>query len=300
MKSFYLLTLSFAPLIYLLLAASCSVFITYPVYSLTDGLFPLSKIVNRGALLLLIIGIYPAMVRMNLTWVNFGFCGINKAFFKRFTLGFGIGILILGFVVIFLLAFGTRVIDWEKAAIFSIIISSLSKALLVGVLVALVEEPLFRGLLLSSLLTHSSKTFAISIGAFYYAMLHFLRSDLIFVDSEISWASGFLVILDSFSNLLRLQNVDSFLALFLAGVFLGLIRLHYKCSLSYCIGLHAGWVFVIKATKALTNGNRKSPWANLASDYDGIIGYFAAGWLMLLIIGFLIFLQFNRLKNTNR
>lgn len=295
MTIFSRVTLFFVPLIYLLAAASLSALLAYPLHFLMEGLFPYTKIVSRGALLLLILGIYPIARWIRLTRCDFGFCGANKAFFYRCVVGLGFGALILGFVAVLLVVLEVRVVDWEELASLSTVASSLSKALTVAIIVALLEEPLFRGLLLGGLLTRSSQAFAILTSACYYALLHFLHSELTFADSELTWVSGYMVVLDAFSHLLDIRIIDSFLALFLAGIFLALVRLHLKCGLGYCIGLHAGWVFVIKTSKALTDRNPNSPWAILVSDYDGIIGYLSAGWLVLMITGLLILLRSNRL-----
>ena len=73
-------------------------------------------------------------------------------------------------------------------------------------------------------------------------------------------------------------------ALFLVGVLLGLVR-ERSGHIGWCIGLHAGWVFVIQVTRQLTDGNEASPYAYLVGDYDGIIGWAAAGWIGLLALG---------------
>ncbi len=74
-------------------------------------------------------------------------------------------------------------------------------------------------------------------------------------------------------------------ALTLAGVFLALVR-ERTGHIGWCIGLHAGWVFVIQVTRYLTVGNDASPYAFLTGGYDGVIGWLAVGWIGALAVGY--------------
>jgi len=93
-----------------------------------------------------------------------------------------------------------------------------------------------------------------------------------------------VLVFDAFHNLSH-GFVDSFLALFAAGVLLGCIRLLApKSSLGVCLGMHAGWIFAIKTAQSLSHYNPYSPWVYLVSHFDGVIGYFSAAWTSVLII----------------
>lgn len=279
------------PLAYFLVAALLAPFMAYSLHAFTGELIPFHKLVSRSAQLLLIAGIYPAFTLINLHRSDFGFAGFANAFFNRIAVGFGTGVLILGPLALLLLTLNIRVIDWEQFASVGLFSTILGKSIIIGIIVAVIEEPLFRGLLLGGLMTRSRAGFALSTSAFYYALLHFLHSDITFDDGQVNWLSGFQVIFDAFGQIANTEIFDSFFALFLAGVFLGLVRLRYKNGLAVCIGLHAGWVFIIKFTKALTDRNSDTAWSNLVGTYDGVIGYLAAGWLAVLIAGFLLFLR---------
>ena len=71
----------------------------------------------------------------------------------------------------------------------------------------------------------------------------------------------------------------------MVGVFLALVR-EGTGHIGWCIGLHAGWVFVIQLTRRLTDGNPSSDLAFLTGDYDGIIGWLAMAWIGLLAAGY--------------
>lgn len=286
------------PLVYLLIVASMSAILAYVIHLFTGGGLPFSKLTGRGTLLLLVLSIYPAMKLMKLDAANFNYHGINTTFFFRLVVGFGIGVVILGLIVTVLIGLNIRMLDLDDPITVYSILPALLKSFSIGLLVACLEEPLFRGLLLSGLLKYSTQVFALTTSAFYYALLHFLRSDLHFAEHEFTLFSGFSYIIDALSNPFNLQHFDSFLALFLAGVLLGLVRIYCMHGLAVCIGLHAGWVFIIKTTKALTDTNRTSSWSALVGDYDGVIGYLSALLLVIIIIAFLHYLHRHDRLNT--
>jgi hypothetical protein len=93
------------------------------------------------------------------------------------------------------------------------------------------------------------------------------------------------MVLEVFTDSADWRNLDSFVALILVGVFLGMVR-ERTGHIGWCIGLHAGWVFVIQVARYLTDGNDASPYAFLTGDYDGVIGWLAAGWLATLSAGY--------------
>jgi hypothetical protein len=77
------------------------------------------------------------------------------------------------------------------------------------------------------------------------------------------------------------------LALFCAGLFLAAVRLVRLDYLALCVGIHAGWVVVIKLGRRYTNPDPHVPLARLVGPYDQIIGYAAAGWITLLLAALL-------------
>ena len=49
------------------------------------------------------------------------------------------------------------------------------------------------------------------------------------------------------------------------------------------LGLHIGWVFVIKATIATTRVNADAPASFLVGSFDGYTGWLVAAWAAVLI-----------------
>jgi len=86
--------------------------------------------------------------------------------------------------------------------------------------------------------------------------------------------------LDNFSN--PLPVLDSFATLALVGLLLALVR-RRTGAIAAGLGMHMGWVFVIKATIKLTRVNDDAPASILVGSYDGYTGWLVAGWAAVLI-----------------
>ena len=162
------------------------------------------------------------------------------------------------------------------------------KALAAGIVIALIEETLFRGLFFKlSENWHGGYT-AVVISSLFYAMLHFIKPVEHIDQTLLSFNSGFEVIINAFRGA-SFMSPDDFFALFVVGILLALVRLRTQ-TLAVCIGLHASWVFLIKLSKELTDGTNSSNWAYLTGDYDGIVGWLSFLWITLLSIALLIYI----------
>lgn len=294
MKKNYNPAVIFFPLGYLLIMGMFGVLIGYPVYSALEGDYPLEKITSKLTLLLLVLSIYPLSKLLNYRRDDYGLQAPFPALFKPATIGFLAGLAILAVVIATELTLEIRLPD--PSLTFSVIwlIQLAAKALISGILVGLIEETLFRGLLFRFILDRSSLFTAITLSAFFYAALHFLQSGIDLSPGETNLLTGFKLVALSFANLTNPEIFDSMLALFFVGVLLALVR-HYGGSLWVCIGMHASWVFMIKITKSMTDGNLESPWHFLVGNYDGIIGHLTSAWLAIVI---LIYLMFFKEKNS--
>ncbi|MDQ6911421.1 MAG: CPBP family intramembrane metalloprotease [Verrucomicrobiota bacterium] len=111
-----------------------------------------------------------------------------------------------------------------------------------ALIVPLIEEPLFRGLILGVLLRASSRNVAVFFTSALFAILHFLKAPEK-TSSVVHWNSGFLSIANSFSQFADpLLLAAGFTTLFLLGWILADARIRTG-SLWLPIGLHAGWIF---------------------------------------------------------
>jgi len=237
--------------------------------------------VTRSALLLLVLGMFPCFKYFGLSFKKIGHNTPKENVRKPLFTGFSAGLVILSVVIVSILLLDIRVLSSDNNFGIKLIL----KALLAGIVVALIEETLFRGLFFTLAKKWHNSITAVLVSSFFYALLHFIKPVQNIDQNNLSFSSGFEVIINAFQGLTALQ-VDDFLALFTVGILLALVRLRTQ-SLIYCMGLHASWVFLIKVCKDLTDSNNASDWAFLTGSYDGIIGWFSFFWLSLLSLTYL-------------
>jgi hypothetical protein len=168
--------------------------------------------------------------------------------------------------------------------------------LLLALLIGIGEELLFRGLLLSSLRRQLPVLLAIVISASYYAALHFLKSKTQIPFDQLTLGSGFNLMVEAFANGLNPDIAGAWVALFVVGVFLAMLRTRVRQSLGLCIGCHAGWVWQIKLSKDFFNVNSQSDYLFLVSSYDGVVGPLVSVWLTLALLSGLSIRLMPRLK----
>ncbi len=160
----------------------------------------------------------------------------------------------------------------------------LANALLAGVLVALIEETLFRGVLFGLLRRDLPWRWAALAGSLFFAAMHFLdqKPDV----ETITWTSGFSALpamVHDFAN--DPYWAAKFINLTLAGI--TLCALWQRTGNLYCsIGVHAGWIFCLK-----TNGFLTQSTADTASVFWGN-GQISDGWaatpLLALMLWFIV------------
>ena len=117
--------------------------------------------------------------------------------------------------------------------------------------------------------------------ALLYSVTHFFASyhiapEQVTAHSGLELLAGTLQLLAS-----PAQIADAFLALAAVGVVLGLVRAATG-NIAACIGLHAGWVWVMLVSHELLEPARDAPLAFLLSRFDGFVGWLVLGWTVLL------------------
>lgn len=273
-----------APLVYLAAIAAFAASLAYLIsLGPFDGL-NFSLLVTRGAQVILLFSLIPLARYLRLTASEIGFPASPRILLMQLASGFAFGVLMLSVHVAMLLRLGAIKPNPEVVFGFSEVFSTTLKVIWLGFLIATMEELIFRGTLLASLRRIGSASSAAGVTAVYYALLHFVKSDLRPSGAEVEWSSGFKILGDGVLHMASEMPVDCLLALFLAGLFLAAVRLIFPRALSLCIGIHAGWVVVIKVARRLTNPDPLAPLAYLVGPYDQIIGYGAAAWIAFLLI----------------
>jgi hypothetical protein len=149
--------------------------------------------------------------------------------------------------------------------------------------VALVEETFFRGLLFSAVRRESGPRAAIILTALLYASIHFLARTKV-PHAEVDSLAGLRMLAGTlrwFGN--PASMIDAWLSLFAVGLLLGMAR-QWTGSIAACIGLHMGWVWVIKASVGLTDEQPASPWFWLVSEFDAFTGWMVAAWSAAVLL----------------
>ena len=80
-----------------------------------------------------------------------------------------------------------------------------------------------------------------------------------------------------------LGMLDAFVSLVLIGVLLALVR-HWTGAIAATMGLHMGWVWVLKVTIGVTQPPGDAPGAFLVSRFDGFTGWLIAGWTLVVLV----------------
>lgn len=277
--------LSLLPLMILITIIAVACLISYGLISFAGDIWPYEKLISKTTQVLLILSIFPIKKVLNLSWSQIGFAP-GKLFAKQ--LGQGLCLSIATLLPILLVLYFLDVHVWDTGREWTVgkIFGKLALGLFLALLIAVSEEILFRGLLFTALRKYSALIGAIIISSFYYASLHFLKSKTIIPFADITLISTFQLMGEAFSNWFNPAIISAWLALFVVGLFLALLRSQSRQSIGLSIGCHCGWVWQIKASKDLCNVNEHSDYLYLVSSYDGVVGPLVAFWLALAVLGF--------------
>ncbi|MGH8132133.1 MAG: CPBP family glutamic-type intramembrane protease, partial [Steroidobacteraceae bacterium] len=154
-----------------------------------------------------------------------------------------------------------------------------------------------RGAMHTAVERESGTRVAVLLTAVVYAASHFFASFHI-PAREVSASSGVALLagtLQLFAHPLGI--LDAFLALFAVGVVLGRVRA-ITGNIAACIGLHAGWVWVMLVAHELTQPARGAPLAFLLSRFDGFVGWLVLAWTVLLAVPLWRFYTARRARST--
>jgi membrane protease YdiL (CAAX protease family) len=288
---------SLAPLLILLAIVSTACLLGYPVTLVLGDPSILRKIIHRLTQIFLVLSIFPAMAYLKLKKEDLGFTA-KSVFLKQLQQGFGIGLITLMPIFIILYVLGVNVADtsqpWTVGFMAKKMIMSLMLALLIGV----VEESVFRGMLLAGLKKNMPVIAAILISSAYFAALHFLDSKTEIPRQQLNVFSGFILLGEAIENVLNPKNASAFFSLLMVGAFLAVLRTQIKESLGLCIGCHAGWVWQIKVSGSLFNTDYSSEYLYLVSSYNYVVGPLVTGWLLLAVAGYFAYQQINKKKSA--
>jgi membrane protease YdiL (CAAX protease family) len=242
-----------------------------------------ARYVNRCLLLVALVGL-PFFIRGAgiRGWGDIGF-DPRHIRWRRFLAGFGLGFFSLATVCMVAVAVGGRVLDTQHSA--ARIAGGLVGAMLTALIVAVMEELLFRGAMFGGLRRAIPWPAALAVSSAVYAIVHFLGKPA--KPSVMGWDAGLRVLpgmLRGFGDVNAL--VPAFFSLALAGVVLGLAY-HWTGDLFASMGIHAGWIFWLKSYGALTSG---APGADVRiwGTERLVDGWFAFAMLVVVLAALLL------------
>jgi membrane protease YdiL (CAAX protease family) len=264
-----------------LLAAAA---LAYPVWLAIHPLAPdwhFHRITSRFWQLLLLASLVLAVRFLRLRGrADWGYGLPRPRFLRQAGAGFAIGVATMLPMSFAMAALG--LLDLRPGFGASMLADAIAGGLLAGLGVSIVEETFFRGLMYRAVERESGFAAAACLTAVVYAAIHFFARVRI-PDSEVAWDSGLTLLRGSLANFADpLPLFDSFATLVLVGLLLAFVR-RRTGAIAAGIGLHMGWVFVIKMTISTSRVDREAPLAFLVGSFDGYTGWLVAAWALALI-----------------
>lgn len=218
--------------------------------------FRFPKYLNRGVLLAALVGLYPFLRSIGVS--NLRGLGLVKNIQWRRDLlaGFALGALGLALVASWMMVADRIAIKDPVLPLW--FLSAAATAVAVGLL----EEFFFRGALFGVLLQHLSARVATLWLSLIFAVLHFIKPhhSVKRWEGEVEWWTGFEVLSYSFWQFSEPRLlVGGLLTLFMVGVVLAYVTWRTR-SLFLAIGIHAGWVFVLRLVQMGTTRTAPADW----------------------------------------
>ena len=274
--------------------------LAYPAYALLHPLQPdwrFDRIAARIWALLMLAAVAFLARRLRLTSAaDWGYGAPRPRWLAQFGFGLAAGLVSMLPVTLTMLALDVRPLrpDLTVGVLAGALLAGLGSGLAVGFL----EETLFRGLMQGAVLRELRRPLpAILAVAVVYSALHFLARANI-PHAQVHWDSGLVLLASIFGQFAAPAGiVDSFLALCAVGLLLGLVT-WWTGSIALAVGLHAGWVWMMRTTVGVTSGNAAAPFAWLVSRSDGYTGWLVLVWTLLVTL--LIVAMRRRLRSWRR
>ena len=230
--------------------------------------YPFHRFFDRSVMIVALAGIWPLLRVLGFrSWSGLGYLRA-RGWFRHLLAGWALGAGSLALVIMVAVVWGSRSLQLDKSA--GQIAGAALRYFLVGVLVALIEETLFRGVLQGALQRGMNAVLALLSASAVYSAVHFLKPNGVNIPADqVQWNSGLICFAQVVSQSFNHHGVlISAVTLFLAGCVLGLA--YVKTGALYLpIGLHAGWVWA----------NEFARWLGAGSINDDMVA-----WPMLVLL----------------
>lgn len=209
---------------------------------------PFHRYVNRCILGIALLGLWPLV--KNLGFTSPAEVGLVKPYGQMKKLGAGFLLGFLSLAIVAALAFACHARQLNARFSGQQIAEKLLSAAAGAIIIAVLEELLFRGALFGALRKVFHWIFALLLSSMFYAIMHYFESAK---DTDtVTWLSGLHLLPLMLRNLGNLQAVvPGFFNLTLAGILLGWAY-QRTGNLYFSVGLHMGWIFWVKAYAVLS------------------------------------------------
>ncbi len=256
-------------------------FPVYEVFSVFSDV-PFRKIVSRTTLLCgLLFSLLYLSYSHRLSLQHLGISS-HKAHTRLFC-GLIAGLSIMAIIESNLLFLGIHEPDAEQNFAFQSLSLVLLKGLIVGLLVSIIEEVIFRGALFGGLSRQTNKVVALLLVSLVYSAVHYIKFRDLPADTVVHWFTGITMLPQALFQFADPARYDAMLTLFLLGLLLGLVRL-FTGSILPCIGIHAGLISGEKVIRYAANFTPHNPHAHLVNRYDQFMGDLASAWLLVFCL----------------
>jgi hypothetical protein len=160
---------------------------------------------------------------------------------------------LIGFTTIAVVAAGS-ILSENRLFVFSgefgSLAATLASAAGTAVIVSILEEVMFRGVVFGALRQIYHWSIALVASSVLYSILHFFQTPPL--AGDVTWRSGLEFLPLMFRGFIDpARVVPGFFVLLLAGAILA-VTYERRGTIFFAIGLHAGWIFCLKSYGALT------------------------------------------------
>jgi len=258
--------------------------VTYPAWLLvhTHVDWPFHRIGGRiGQLVLLVCLVLLARHLRVADRASWGYGLPRKDFLRELVKALALGIATMVPIILVMALVGLRTWKDGMALDAGLLVKLLFKGFATGMTVALIEETFLRGAMFTAISRESGAKLAIILTAAVYAATHFFVSFRVPADQVTAWSGLDLVTgtLVTFADPLKI--LDAYLCLFAVGVLLAAVRAATG-NIASCMGLHAGWVWVITFVRETSQPNDAHPLRFLLSQFDGLVGWLVLAWTIVI------------------
>jgi membrane protease YdiL (CAAX protease family) len=256
------------------------------------------RVANRLGMLVLLVGFILVARRMRLAdRASLGYGLPRKRFLREAAIGLGLGVATMLPIALLMFALDLRELRPQLAIDAGWLLRLAVSGLASGIAVALIEETFMRGAMHTGIARESGVRAAIFLTSLLYAAVHFVGRYRIPLE-ELGPDSGLRHVLGTLADFATpLDILDAFLALFAVGVLLGMVR-HLTGNIAACLGLHAGWVWIIAFLRESSQPQAQHPWRMLLSEFDGVVGWLVLAWTV--VIGSVLWWYYARVSPSLR